>query len=82
MDEYVVIGAEESLRFQRGRQIEPEAPDAGPAEADQYQLGWESHDREFLAAVAEHRAPECSGAEALPALAVLQEVQDRFVSAR
>ncbi len=82
MDEYVIVGAEESLHFRRGQQIEPGGSDAGPVEADQYQLGWESHDREFLAAVAEHRAPECSGAEALPALAVLQEVQDRFVPAR
>ena len=81
MDEYVIVGAEESLRFQRGCQVEPEG--AGSAEgADQYQLAWEAQDREFLAAIAEGRAPDCSGAEALPALAVLQEVQDRFVQAR
>ena len=82
MDEYVIVGAEESLRFRRGRLVEPQGQDTAPAEVDQYQLGWEAQDREFLAAIAERRAPECSGAEALPALAVLQEVQDRFAPAR
>ena len=82
MDEYVIVGAEESLRFQRGLQIEPEPPATGPTAADQYQLGWEAQDREFLAALREDRDPDCSGAEALPALAVLQEVQDRFVGGR
>ena len=82
MDEYVIVGAEESMRFHQGRLVAPQGPGAGSAGSDQNQLAWEAQDREFLAAIAERRAPDSSGAEALPALAVLQEVQDRFVSSR
>ena len=41
-------------------------------------LAWEAQDREFLASLREGRAPSPSGADALPALAVLQQVQDRL----
>ena len=39
---------------------------------------WEAQDHEFLAALRDGRAPASSGADILPALAVLQQVQDHF----
>ena len=81
MDEYVIVGAEESLHFRRGHLVSAEGPGEQPDAINAYQLAWEAQDREFLAAVRECRAPSSSGAEALPALAALQQMQDRFVEA-
>jgi hypothetical protein len=46
---------------------------------DAQRLSWEAQDREFLAALRERRPPAVGGVDVLPALAVLQEVQDRFM---
>lgn len=80
-DEYVMVGVEESLHFRRGHLVSAEAPGQEPDAANAWALAWEAQDREFLAAVREGRSPSCSGADALPALAALQEMQDRFVQA-
>ena len=78
MDEYVMVGAEESLHIRRGHLVSANGPGEAPDHSDAYGPAWEAQDREFLAALRERRAPDCSGAEALPALAVLQQMQDRF----
>lgn len=80
LHDYLIVGEEESLRFDRGRLSGPEGVRDDPAVRgeDYYRLSWDAQDREFLAAVRERRQPLMSGADALPALAVLQTIQDRF----
>lgn len=82
--EYLIIGEEESIQFDRGRLIGPEGlrDDTAAAGLDYYRLSWEAQDREFLAAVREGRPSSMDGAAALPALAVLQEIEDRFMGRR
>ena len=78
-DEYLMVAAEESLHFRRGHLVTAEGPGEDPDAPNPWALAWKAQDREFLAAVGEGRAPCSSGAEALPALAALQQMQDRFV---
>jgi 2-hydroxy-4-carboxymuconate semialdehyde hemiacetal dehydrogenase len=79
--DYVIVGEEESLHFDRGKLFGPEGPRDASGDADKnYEWpAWEGQDREFLAAVRGGRPPEANGADVLPALAVLQEIQDRFM---
>lgn len=80
LTDYLIVGEEESLHFDRGRLVGPDGvrDDPGARGLDYMQPAWEAQGREFLAALQEGRAPSVSGADALPALAVLQKIQDRF----
>lgn len=82
LDEYLIVGEEESLRFEHGRLIGPDGLIDDPSEIglSHDRLSWEAQNREFLTALRECRPPEANGADVLPALAVLQEIQDRFLS--
>jgi 2-hydroxy-4-carboxymuconate semialdehyde hemiacetal dehydrogenase len=82
LEEYLVVGEEETLRFDQGRFYGPSGPrqDLEREVANYMQASWEAQDREFLAALREQRPPSVSGADVLPALAVLQRIQDQFVS--
>jgi len=81
IEEYLIVGEEETLRFdqgriygQNGRREDLERDPTTSREAS-----WEAQDREFLAALREGRPPAVSGPDVLPALAVLQRIQDQFV---
>ena len=74
-----MVCTEESLHFRRGYLVTAGGPGVTPDAPNAWALAWEAQDREFLAAVREGRVPSSSGAEALPALAALQQVQDHFV---
>lgn len=79
--DFLFLGEEESLYYSRGRLVGPEGVRDDPSARglNSQRLSWEAQDREFLAALRERRQPAVSGADVLPALAVLQEVQDRFM---
>jgi 2-hydroxy-4-carboxymuconate semialdehyde hemiacetal dehydrogenase len=81
LDEYLIVGEEDSLRFDHGRLTGPEGVRDDPSArgADHNRLSWEAQDREFLAALREGRPASPSGAEVLPALAILQQVEDRWM---
>ena len=81
LHDYLFVGEEETFFFDRGVLVGPGGVvDDTRARGEDYdRLSWEAQDREFLAALREGRPPAVSGRDALPALAVLQEVQDRFV---
>ncbi len=79
-EEYLIIGEEESLRFEEGRLYGADGLVDDPAIRGEnyYELAWMHQDREFLAAVQDGRSPAVSGADTLPALYILQEIEDRF----
>jgi 2-hydroxy-4-carboxymuconate semialdehyde hemiacetal dehydrogenase len=79
--DYVIICEEQSLHFDRGtlRESGVSGQSSEEATGDYERLAWEAQDREFLAALRGERQPAASGADVLPALAVLQEIQDRFM---
>ena len=80
-DEYLLIGEEETVFYQQGKLYGPEGLREDPAALghDLSDVAWRAQDREFLAALREDREPTVSGADALPALEVLQQVQDRYM---
>lgn len=82
--EYLLIGEETSYRFDRGRLEAADGLVDDPAAngLDYYQLSWEAQDREFLTALREERQPLMSGADALPAMAILQAIEDRMMAGR
>lgn len=81
-EEYLVVGEEETLRFDQGRFYGPTGPreDLERDAACYREASWEAQDREFLAALRERRPPSVTGPDVLPALAVLQRIQDQFVN--
>lgn len=80
--EYLIVGEEDTFRYCEGLLVGPEGVlmELEPRENGDEGLGWEFQDREFLAAIREGRAPASSGADVLPHLAVLQQVQDELDS--
>ena len=82
--EYLLVGDETSYRFDRGRLEAADGSVDDPAAdgRDYYQLSWEAQDREFLAALREERQPLMCGADALPAMAILQAIEDRMMAGR
>jgi hypothetical protein len=78
--EYLLIGEEETLHFDRGRLTGSAGLRDDPSQRglDYYRLSWEAQNREFLASLREGRPPSMDGAAALPALAVLQQIEDRL----
>ncbi len=78
--EYLLIGEEETFQFDRGRLTSSVGLVDDPSldGLDYYRLSWEAQNREFLAAIREGRPPTMDGAAALPALAVLQQIEDRL----
>jgi 2-hydroxy-4-carboxymuconate semialdehyde hemiacetal dehydrogenase len=80
--QYLVIGEQDSFLLDSGRLIGPEGVRDDPATrgVDFMRVGWEAQDREFLAALHEDRQPAVAGVDVLPALAVLQQVQDSFMA--
>jgi 2-hydroxy-4-carboxymuconate semialdehyde hemiacetal dehydrogenase len=82
MEEYLAIGEEESLRFDQGRVYGPAGPRddlSGEGWQKYMQTSWEAQDREFLAALREGRPPSVTGHDVLPALRVLQRLQDSLL---
>jgi 2-hydroxy-4-carboxymuconate semialdehyde hemiacetal dehydrogenase len=81
-EEYLVVGEEETLRFDQGRFYGPTGPreDLERDAATYREASWEAQDREFLASLRERRPPAVGGPDVLPTLAVLQRIQDQFVN--
>lgn len=79
--EYLIIGEEDTVHYDRGRLYGPEGlrddPYAMNLDADRQ--AWKAQNHEFMAAIQHGRQPAMSGLDALPALKILQEVQDRFL---
>lgn len=75
--DYLLIGEEETLLFSGGRLLDASDRVVAPAEGmDRHAL--RDQDAEFLAAVREGRPPSVSGRAVLPAMALLQAVQDQL----
>jgi 2-hydroxy-4-carboxymuconate semialdehyde hemiacetal dehydrogenase len=72
MHDYMVIGEEATIRFESGRLIGQDGDLFVPEGAHPIR----EQDREFLAAVREGRVSSVSGRSVLPAMRVLQAVQD------
>ncbi len=81
--EYVIIGHEESFALANGVLRGPEGilDDPSARGVNYLELGWQAQDREFLAALRQDREAAVSGSDVLPALKVLQEIQDRYMPA-
>src|SRR2546428_10541156 len=79
--DYVIVGEEESLHFDRGKLFGPEGlRDAlGDADKNYEWPAWEAQDREFLAAVRGGRAPGADGAEGVAPPAVVPGIQGRVM---
>jgi 2-hydroxy-4-carboxymuconate semialdehyde hemiacetal dehydrogenase len=75
--DYLLIGEEETLLFTDGRLLAPDETILAPPEGSRPNPIVEQ-DREFLAAVREGRAPSVDGRAVLPAMALLQEVEDQW----
>jgi len=82
--EFLIIGEEDTFHYTGGvlrNSTEVLLQAEGLSRGSQIPA-WEAQDREFLAALREGRAPSMSGADALGALSVLQQVQDRCAALR
>lgn len=79
--EYTIIGHEESFALVNGKLTGPDGVLDDPAARgiNYLQLGWEAQDREFLTALRQQRPAAVSGSDVLPALKVLQEIQDVYM---
>lgn len=79
-EEYLIIGEEESFRYEEGRFYGADGliDDPDVRGENYYELAWIPQDLEFLAAVKNGRPPSVSGADTLPTLYILQEIEDRF----
>jgi 2-hydroxy-4-carboxymuconate semialdehyde hemiacetal dehydrogenase len=76
--EYLIVGDEDSLHY-NGVLRDSSGDvliDARDPNGDDEVAAWREQDREFLAALREGRAPASSGADVLPHLAVLQQIED------
>ena len=74
--EYLVVGEERTLHIADHALLHKGTVLYDPAIHHEY-VANELQDREFFAAIAEGRAPDVTPADVLPALAVLQRVQDQ-----
>lgn len=77
ISDLVVVGEDATFEIRDGRLLGPKGTivDSDGVGATQ-QAAIEAQDREFLSAIAESRAPRFTIADALPAMRVLQELQD------
>jgi 2-hydroxy-4-carboxymuconate semialdehyde hemiacetal dehydrogenase len=80
LHDYLIVGEEASFHFDGGRLTGSDSSIDDPAASglDYYRLSWEAQNREFLDSLREGRAPSMSGADALPSLAILQEIENRI----
>jgi 2-hydroxy-4-carboxymuconate semialdehyde hemiacetal dehydrogenase len=78
--EYLLIGREASFKFNRGRMVDSSGAVDDPADRgdDYYRLSWWAQNDEFLRAVRERRQPALTARDVLPAMRVLQEVENQL----
>lgn len=78
--EYLLIGREASFKFNRGRMTDSFGAVDDPADRgdDYYRLAWWAQNEEFLRAVRERRRPSLTARDVLPAMQVLQEVENQL----
>jgi len=74
--DYLIIGDETSLLVSEGKLIGREGVIVDPAQVPKADSPQALQNREFLAAVRERRQPAISGASVLPAMWVLQQIQE------
>jgi 2-hydroxy-4-carboxymuconate semialdehyde hemiacetal dehydrogenase len=81
--EYLLIGREASFKFNRGRMIDSAGVVDDPADRghDYYRLSWWAQDEEFLRAMREGRQPSLTARDVLPAMRVLQEIENQLHAA-
>jgi 2-hydroxy-4-carboxymuconate semialdehyde hemiacetal dehydrogenase len=79
--DYLIVGEEDTIHFANGRTFGGDGlrDDAETGGSGHLRLSWEAQDREFLAALRERRPPGTSGSDVLPALRILQSIQDQLM---